>query len=149
MTKPTLYVEEIKQLIPHRFPMLLIDRLTEIEPNKAAVGIKNVTTNEHFFEGHFPGNPIMPGVLTVEAMAQSAGALVMYSLDIEDKSSQAVYFMSIDDVRFRKPVVPGDTLKLHVEAIQNRGPVWKFSGKAYVEDVLVCQATFKAMIAPK
>lgn len=141
-------IEEIETLIPHRYPMLLVDRLRDIVLGERAVGIKNVTMNEWFFQGHFPGKPIMPGVLIVEAMAQTAGALVMKSL-ADNASEKIVYFMSIDEARFRKPVVPGDTLHIHVEKQQNRGPVWKFLGKVYVEDVLVAESSFKAMIADK
>lgn len=142
----TLDVEQIKRLIPHRYPFLFLDRLTEIVPNESAVGIKNVTVNEPFFQGHFPTEPIMPGVLIVEALAQTAGALVCYSLGDQDKDRK-VYFMSVEDARFRKPVRPGDTVRLHVEKKQQRGAVWKFTGTAKVDGAIVAEATFTAMIA--
>ncbi len=141
-----LSVEDIQKLIPHRYPMLLIDRL-EIEiPGEKAVGIKNATMNEWFFQGHFPGKPVMPGVLIVEAMAQTAGAVVMHFLG-GDHKNKIVYFMSIEEARFRKPVVPGDTLRIHVEKQQQRGPVWKFQASAYVGEQIVSESSFKAMIA--
>jgi 3-hydroxyacyl-[acyl-carrier-protein] dehydratase len=141
----TLDVEDIKRLIPHRYPFLLVDRLTQIVPGESALGIKNVTINEPYFQGHFPNKPIMPGVLIVEALAQTAGALVAYSIGAKDKG-KTVYFMSIDGARFRKPVVPGDTLHLVVEKKQARSAVWKFSGIAKVGDVVVAESTFTAMI---
>jgi 3-hydroxyacyl-[acyl-carrier-protein] dehydratase len=142
----TLDVEHIKRLIPHRYPFLFVDRLTEIIPGESAVGIKNVTVNEPFFVGHFPAEPIMPGVLIVEALAQTAGALVAYSMGGED-AHRKVYFMSVEDARFRKPVRPGDTIRLHVEKKQARGAVWKFGGAAKVDGVIVAEAIFTAMIA--
>ena len=143
-----LDVNQIMELIPHRYPFLMIDRITEIVPQTSAVGIKNVTINEPFFQGHFPEQPIMPGVLIVEAMAQTAGALVVASF--ENKSdSRLVYFMTIDNARFRKPVVPGDTLKIHVNRLQNRGNVWKFKGEAKVDGNLVAEATYSAMIVDR
>jgi 3-hydroxyacyl-[acyl-carrier-protein] dehydratase len=142
----TLDVEHIKRLIPHRYPFLFLDRLTDIVPGESAVGIKNVTVNEPFFQGHFPSEPIMPGVLIVEALAQTAGALVSYTLGGEDKDRK-VYFMSLEEARFRKPVRPGDTIHLHVEKKQQRGTVWKFSGAAKVDGAIVAEATFTAMIA--
>jgi 3-hydroxyacyl-[acyl-carrier-protein] dehydratase len=141
----TLDVEDIKRLIPHRYPFLLVDRLTKIVTGESAVGIKNVTINEPFFQGHFPNQPIMPGVLIVEALAQTAGALVAHSIGAQDQG-KVVYFMSIDNARFRKPVVPGDTIHLVVEKKQVRGPVWKFDGTAKVGDVVVAESTFTAMI---
>jgi 3-hydroxyacyl-[acyl-carrier-protein] dehydratase len=142
----SLSVLEIQQLIPHRYPMLLVDRLEEIVPRESCVGVKNVTINEPFFTGHFPEQPIMPGVLIIEAMAQTAGTLVCYSLNLMGKK-QSVYFMSIEDARFRKPVLPGDTLKMHVSCLQNRRNVWKFKGEAKVNEVTHAEATFTAMIA--
>lgn len=139
-------INRIKELIPHRYPMLLVDKLCDIVPGESAVGKKGVTINEPFFQGHFPEKPVMPGVLIVEAMAQSAAALVMLSLD-EDAEGKLVYFMSIDDVKFRKPVEPGDMLELHVQKEQNRRNIWKFSGKGVVDGKVVAEASFKAMIA--
>ncbi len=139
-------VEDILKNIPHRYPFLMIDRLTEVNPGESAVGIKNVSINEQFFQGHFPAKPVMPGVLIVEAMAQTAAALVVVSFK-EDLSSKLVYFMSIESARFRKPVVPGDTLNILVNKKQVRGDVWKFSGEAFVGDKLVAESLFTAMIA--
>lgn len=143
-----LNVNEIQKLIPHRYPMLLIDRLERIVKNESAVGIKNVTMNEWFFQGHFPENPVMPGVLIVEAMAQTAGTLVMHSTDKKAKD-KLVYFMTIEEAKFRKPVLPGDVLELLVKKIKARDPIWKFSGKAYVNGTLVSEAVFSAMIVDK
>ncbi|MGB0935066.1 MAG: 3-hydroxyacyl-ACP dehydratase FabZ [Alphaproteobacteria bacterium] len=142
----TLDVEDIKRLIPHRPPMLLIDRLQEIVPGESAVGIKNVTINEPFFPGHFPERPVMPGVLIVEALAQTAGALVMHTLNHED-AKKLVYFMSIENARFRRPVTPGDSIRLCVEKVQQRSNVWKFGGKAVVDGKVYAEATFTAMIS--
>lgn len=140
-----LNVHDIMGLLPHRYPFLMIDRLEDIVLGESAVGTKNVTINEPFFQGHFPAQAVMPGVLIVEAMAQSAAALVMYTLG-EEAHGKVVYFMSVDEARFRKPVVPGDTLKIHVTRIQNRRSVWKFKGEAKVEGTLVANANFSAMI---
>jgi 3-hydroxyacyl-[acyl-carrier-protein] dehydratase len=144
---PYLSVEEIMTYIPHRYPMLLIDRVEDMEAGEHAVGVKNVSLNEWFFQGHFPGKPIMPGVLIVEAMAQTAGVVVMKSLGANQ--DKLVYFMSIDEAKFRKPVVPGDVLKLNVTKDKSRGLVWKFKGKAMVNDVLVAEAIITAMIADR
>ena len=138
-------VMRIMEMIPHRYPFLLIDRVVELEIDKSAVGIKNVTINDSFFQGHFPRQPIMPGVLIVEAMAQTAAVLVVQTLD-GTAAGKLVYFMTIDEARFRKPVSPGDTMKIHVDKLRSRGNVWKFSGEARVEGTLVASARFAAMI---
>ncbi len=138
---------EIKRMIPHRYPFLLIDRVTDMVMGESAVGQKNVTANEPHFEGHFPAKPVMPGVLIVEAMAQTAAVLVVQTLDLIDKD-MLVYFMSIDGCKFRKPVEPGDCLELHVEVARHRGKVWKFNGQAKVGGSVVTEAEFTAMIVP-
>ena len=143
-----LSVTDIMKLIPHRYPMLLVDRIQDIMPGESCVGVKNVTFNEPFFQGHFPGEPIMPGVLIVEAMAQTAGALVCHSTDISGEDT-GVYFMNIEEAKFRRPVLPGDVLEMHVEKVQNRGKVWKFLGKAMVNGKLHAEAKFTAMIVKK
>ena len=132
-------------MIPHRYPILLVDRVLELNAGESAVSLKNVTMNEPHFMGHFPGFPVMPGVLIVEAMAQTAAIVVVEALG-EEAEGKVVFFMTIDDARFRKPVVPGDALHIHVEKVRARGPVWKFSGKAMVGDTLCAEATFSAMI---
>ena len=139
-----LDVEQIKKLLPHRAPMLLVEKLADIVPLESATGYKAVSINEPFFMGHFPERALMPGVLIVEAMAQTAGALVVYSL--ADKTTSSVYFLTIDNARFRKPVVPGDLLRMPVKKLRQRGPVWKFEGKAFVGDDLCAEAEFSAMI---
>lgn len=138
-------VKEIMSLLPHRYPFLLVDKVTELEPQVRAVGIKNVTINEPFFQGHFPNNPVMPGVLIVEAMAQVAGILAFKS----GVNGKAVYFMTIDKVKFRKPVLPGDQLKFEVKVTHTRGNVWKFSGNAFVGESLMSEAEFVAMVSDK
>jgi len=140
-----LDVNEIMKLIPHRYPFLMIDKVVDIVKGERAVGEKAVSVAEPHFQGHFPQRPIMPGVLIVEAMAQTAGVLVVHSLG-EGAMNKLVYFMTIDSARFRKPVVPGDLLRVHVTRKQNRGAVWKFDGEAKVGDKLVAEATFAAMI---
>jgi len=137
-------INEIKKLIPHRPPFLLVDRIVEINNGESIVGLKNVTMNEPHFAGHFPSQPIMPGVLIVEAMAQTAALLVMKSTN--DESEKLVYFMGIENAKFRKPVVPGDALYLHIKIIQNRGNVWKFEGIAKVDGKKVAEAIFSAMV---
>ncbi|MBL4908181.1 MAG: 3-hydroxyacyl-ACP dehydratase FabZ, partial [Sneathiella sp.] len=132
-------------MLPHRYPLLLEERVKYIVPNVSAVGIKNVTMNEPHFQGHFPGRPIMPGVMIVEAMAQTAGILVIKSMKAEGSGKQ-VLFMSIDNARFRAPVTPGDVLHIKVEKKQQRGPVWKFRGIVEVEGKKVAEADFAAMI---
>lgn len=144
-TGHTLDVNRIMEMIPHRYPILLVDRLLEFTPGESAVGLKNVTMNEPHFMGHFPGMPVMPGVLIVEAMAQTSAILVVQTLG-KEAESKVVYFMTIDNARFRKPVVPGDSLHIHVEKIQQRGAVWKFKGTAKVGDKVCAEAVFSAML---
>jgi 3-hydroxyacyl-[acyl-carrier-protein] dehydratase len=141
-------IEKILKSIPHRYPILLVDKIIAMEENKNIVGIKNVTFNEPHFMGHFPDKPIMPGVLIIEAMAQTASVMVMNSggRSLDDS---LVYFMSIDNAKFRKPVVPGDVLELHIKVVQNRGAVWKMAGIAKVEGQKVAEAEFSAMIIDK
>ena len=143
-----LDVNAIMKTLPHRFPMLLIDRLYIVDRERA-VGIKNVTINEDFFNGHFPGHPIMPGVMIIEAMAQTAGALVMENIGSETKGEKVVYFMSIEEGKFRRPVVPGDRVYMHVTCIKNRSNIWKFKGEAKVEGKIVAESVFTAMIVDK
>jgi 3-hydroxyacyl-[acyl-carrier-protein] dehydratase len=138
-------VERIMQMIPHRYPFLMIDRVVDIVSDQSAVGIKNVTINEFFFQGHFPGHAVMPGVLLIEAMAQTAAVLVVHTLG-PDAEGKLVYFMSIDNAKFRRPVVPGDQLRVHVTKERNRGAVWKLRGEVLVDGVAVADATFAAMI---
>ena len=138
-------LKEIMDLIPHRYPFLLVDRVEEFVKNESAVGIKNVTINEPFFQGHFPVRPIMPGVLIVEAMGQTAGVIVAKTLNLEN-SGGLVYFMSMDGIKFRKLVEPGDVLHLCVCKEKSHGNVWRFNGKAYVDNTLVAEAIFTAMI---
>ena len=135
----------IKRIIPHRYPFLLIDKVTGIEPGVRATGIKNVTANEPHFEGHFPGRPIMPGVLIVEAMAQTSAVLVGVTVDLIDKAA-LTYFMAIDSCRFRRMVVPGDVLHLDVTVTRGGGKVWKFDGRATVDGQLAAEASFTAMM---
>jgi len=139
-------IKEIQKFLPHRYPFLLVDRIIEIEPGTKAIGIKNVTVNEEFFQGHFPGQPIMPGVLIIEAMAQVGGILAFSS---GANMGKTVYFMSIEKAKFRKPVVPGDQLRLEIQVLQQRGNVWKFSGNANVEGKVVAEAEFTAMVTDK
>lgn len=141
----TLDTEQIEKLLPHRPPFLFVERLTDIVPHQSAVGWKAISVNEPFFQGHFPGYPVMPGVLIVEALAQTAGASVVYSMGMK-RDKQIVYFMTIEKVRFRKPVRPGDLLRMPVKALRRRGPVWRYAGEAYVGDTLVAEAEFSAMI---
>lgn len=135
----------IKRMIPHRYPLLLIDRIVNLDPGKSAVGVKNVTANEPHFEGHFPARPVMPGVLVIEAMAQAAAVLVIRTLGLIDHD-HLVYFMSIEEAKFRQPVQPGDVLELHVTILRGRGKVWKFRGEARVGDLLCAEAVYSAMI---
>ncbi|MEO1240694.1 MAG: 3-hydroxyacyl-ACP dehydratase FabZ [Pseudomonadota bacterium] len=144
--KSTLEVEELMQLLPHRFPLLLVDRLVDIKPGEGAVGIKNVSYGEPFFQGHFPQKPVMPGVLIVEAMAQAAAAYVSYTEEV-DTSGKIVLFMGVDKARFRRPVIPGDQLRIAVRTAQRRPPVWKFEGIATVDGKRVAEAQYSAMLS--
>ncbi len=137
---------ELQTFLPHRYPFLLVDRVIEVEPGSKIVGIKNVTANEEFFQGHFPGQPIMPGVLIIEALAQVAGVLAFKSGATPGK---AVYFMSIEKAKFRRPVVPGDQIRLMVTILQHRGNVWKFAGSALVDEKVAAEAEFTAMVTDK
>ncbi len=139
-------VSLIKRIIPHRYPFLLIDKVRDIVPFEGAVGIKNVTVNEPHFVGHFPNQPIMPGVMVVEAMAQTAAIVVGISMNVVDKP-MLTYFMSIDKCKFRRMVVPGDVLELHCKAIRGGGKIWKFEGKAIVDGQICAQAEYTAMMA--
>lgn len=139
-------IREIQKLLPHRYPFLLVDRVVELEPKVKAVGIKNITVNEGFFQGHFPGNPIMPGVLIIEALAQLGGILAFGS----GVSPGKVYFLSIEKAKFRKPVIPGDQLRLEVTVLKIRGDtVWRFSGNAIVDDKTAAEAEFTAMVTDR
>jgi 3-hydroxyacyl-[acyl-carrier-protein] dehydratase len=140
-----LDVEQIKKLLPHRAPMLMVERLSDIVKMEGATGWKAVSVNEPYFQGHFPDYAVMPGVLIVEAMAQTAGAVVMHSLGVEREKS-VVYFMTIEKARFRKPVHPGNMLRMPVKALRRRGPVWRFEGQAFVGDTLCAEAEFSATI---
>jgi len=138
-------IVRILKLLPHRYPFLMVDKITEMEGDKYAIGIKNVTINEPFFQGHFPDQPVMPGVLLIEGMAQTAGALCVASME-DDYEPSLVYFMAIDKARFRRPVVPGDTVQYHVKKVRHRGRVWRFRCEAQVDGELVAEAEFSAMI---
>lgn len=141
----SLDTTQLMKMLPHRYPMLMVERLEEIVLDQSAVGIKNVSVNEPCFQGHFPGKPIMPGVLIIESMAQTAAALVVYSMG-GTAEGKLVYFMSIESARFRKLVLPGDTLRVHVEKVQKRSNVWKFRGEAKVGDAVCAEAVYTAMI---
>jgi 3-hydroxyacyl-[acyl-carrier-protein] dehydratase len=138
-------IGRIMQLLPHRYPFLLVDRITDMDADLSCIGLKNVTINEPFFQGHFPRYPVMPGVLIIEALAQTAGALCVHHAGVTD-IPQIVYFLGIDRAKFRKPVVPGDQLHLHVKKIRSRGPVWRFYGEAKVNGHVVAEAEISAMI---
>lgn len=138
-------IAQIMRAIPHRYPMLLVDRIIDMKPDESAIGIKNVSMNEPFFQGHFPNHPVMPGVLIVEAMAQTAAVLVVETLG-PDARGKVVYFMSIEGAKFRRPVVPGDQVHLHVSKDRRRGNVWKFNAVARVQGVSVAEATYTAML---
>ena len=145
LTTTVIDIKRIMEMIPHRYPLLLVDRIVEIVPDQRATGLKNVTINEPHFMGHFPGTPIMPGVLIIEAMAQTSALLVVHTVG-DSIAGKLVYFMSIDNAKFRRPVVPGDALYIHVEKMRSRGNVWKFKGEARVDGDLVAEAEVTAMI---
>ena len=138
-------VQRIMQMIPHRHPFLMIDKVIDVVANERATGIKNVSIDEHYFQGHFPARPVMPGVLIIEAMAQTAAVLVVHTLGAESEG-KLVYFMSVDNARFRRPVFPGDVLHVRVSKQRHRGNVWKFEGRAEVRGQLMAEAVFAAMI---
>lgn len=148
MNELPMNYQDIIKAIPHRYPFLLVDRILELEPGKKAVGIKNVTANEQFFQGHFPGNPIMPGVLIIEAMAQVGAVLARLTVpeSYDDNQEGAVFFASIDKVKFRRPVIPGDQLVLRIDPLRTGTKIWKLAGKAYVDDQLVAEAELVAKI---
>ena len=146
---PEIRIDQILKLLPHRYPFLLVDRLKEVVPGESGIGIKNVTMNEPFFQGHFPENPVMPGVLQIEAMAQTAGIIVLQSFPEEERSGNGVYFMTVDEVKFRKPILPGDVIEFHVKKEQTVRNVFKFRGEAKVDGKLVSQAIFSAMVFKK
>ncbi len=148
MTETNLDVERIMEMIPHRAPILMIERVENIVTGESAVGVKNVSINEPFFMGHFPKKPVMPGVLIIEAMAQTSAVLVVHTLG-KEAEGKLVYFMTIDEARFRKPVVPGDQIHIHVVKERSRGNVWKFKGEAKVNGVLCAEAIYSAMILDK
>jgi 3-hydroxyacyl-[acyl-carrier-protein] dehydratase len=148
MAKKHLDIHDIMQRLPHRYPMLLLDAVTNIVPGESGIGIKNVTINEPFFVGHFPGKPIMPGVLIIEAMAQTAAVLVVEHLYAGKPHNDLVYFMTIENARFRKPVLPGDRLELRCRKDRQRGNVWRFKAEAYVGETLCAEAGYTAMLMP-
>ena len=145
VTIPTVDIARIMRMIPHRYPFLMIDRVVDLVSGESCVGIKNVTINEPFFQGHFPQHPVMPGVLVIEAMAQTAAVIVVEKLGAENEG-KLVYFMTIDEARFRRPIGPGDQVRIHCTKQRSRGNVWKFSAEARVDGVLCAEATYSAMI---
>jgi 3-hydroxyacyl-[acyl-carrier-protein] dehydratase len=144
-------VTQIQKIIPHRFPFLLVDRITDLNKNENLVGYKNVSISEPIFQGHFPGHPIYPGVMILEGMAQAGGILAFESMDMteEEAARKVVYFMSIDNAKFRSPVTPGDKLEYRISIIKHKGAIWMLRGEAYVDDKLVSEADLKAMIVDK
>ena len=145
-------VVEIQKILPHRYPFLLVDRITELTPKESIVGYKNISISEPVFQGHFPNHPIYPGVMIIEGMAQAGGILAFKSMDNatqQDIENKVVYFMSIDKAKFRTPVKPGDKLEYRLSAIKNKGAIWMLDAKAYVDDKLVAEAELKAMIVDK
>ncbi len=147
MSEPVLTVQQIEKLLPHRYPFLLVDRILELEPDRRVVGVKCVTMNEPFFAGHFPGHPVMPGVLILEALAQTAALMSLTTLPAEQRAGKVIYFMAIDGARFRKPVVPGDRLELHCEMLKHKGQIMKVRGEAKVDGQVVAEGEFMAMMA--
>jgi len=141
----TIDIHRIMEMIPHRYPFLMVDKVIDVVPAEGATGVKNVTASEPHFQGHFPEKPIMPGVLIIESMAQTAAVVVVETLGPKAEG-KLVYFMSVDNARFRRPVVPGDTLMVHVKKERSRGNVWRFNGEAKVNGQLMAEATFSAMI---
>jgi len=144
-SRSTLDIARIMEAIPHRYPFLLVDRVVDLVPDESATGIKNVSINEGIFQGHFPRHPVFPGVMIIESMAQTAGVLVVETLGPAARG-KLVYFMSVEGAKFRKPVVPGDQMRVHVKKERRRGNVWKFSAEAKVDGVVVAEATYAAMI---
>ena len=144
-TLEALDIQALLAYLPHRYPFLMVDRIVDIDGDRSAVGVKNVTVNEPHFQGHFPGQPLMPGVLMIEGMAQTAGAICMAAM--ERKSRAVVYFMTIDQAKFRKPVVPGDTLRYHMQQLRRRRNIWKFYGEARVDGEKAAEAVISAMMA--
>lgn len=142
-------IQEIMETIPHRYPFLLVDKIIDMELGKRIIGIKNVTMNEPFFQGHFPGHPIMPGVLILEAMAQTGGVLALKSVPPDQVASKVIYFMSIDNAKFRKPVLPGDQLRFELDVIRQRSNIMSLKAQAFVEGTVVAEAEMKAMIVDK
>jgi len=150
MTTPLLDIDQVMRFLPHRYPFLLVDRILGIEPGKSIIGLKNVTINEPFFQGHFPAFPVMPGVLIIEAMAQVGGIFALDALDLKvaENPDTKIFFMSIDKARFRKPVRPGDTLVMTMELLNRKRNIWKFAGRAEVDGKLVSEAEMMASVGP-
>ena len=146
---PEIRINEILKMLPHRYPFLLVDTIKNVVPGESGIGVKNVTFNEPFFEGHFPENPVMPGVLQIEAMAQTAGVIVVTSFPKEEQDGCRVFFMTVDDVKFRKPIIPGDVVEMKVKKEQAVRNVFKFRAESYVNGKLVAQAVLSAMVMKK